>query len=57
MKIEAKITTLRCCEKIRVCMKYLPKKELVRIHVLILHVTVDLVQGTQNLANSLNGIL
>ena len=31
MKIEAKVTTLRCFEKIRFCMKYIAKNELVRI--------------------------
>ena len=31
MKIEAKMTTLRCFEKIRFYMKYIAKNELVRI--------------------------
>ena len=31
MKIEAKITALHCFEKIRFCMKYKAKNELVRI--------------------------
>ena len=37
MKIEAKITTLRCFEKIRFCMKYLAKNELVRILIACLY--------------------